>query len=420
MSGAWACTVTRLVPIGLLVDIQLGKMLQPAAARESDCEAQYLKAGFLPLVDLSELPTMFASAADFRMYEVREGDLVVAEGGDVGRAAFVPNVPDGTIIQNSLHRLRARVDTDLRFIRYCLESVQGSGWLDVLCNRTTFGHLTREKLASLLVPHRPMERQRDIANYLDAETTRIDSLIAKKELMIQLLEEEFMEQVRVRATGGMTFTDPLDVRMSEITMAGWLPVKLGQDLAFGSGTTPPAGDQRYYGEGLPWIVTGNLRDRPVAKVLGSVTEEALTECSALRVHPPGALVVAMYGATVGRLGVTTCQAAVNQACCVIHSGRRIQVGFLFYYLLSHRPVLVDRSVGAGQPNISQDILRSLRIPAPDLETQLSIVADLDDERSRVDQMTNLLDSQILLLRERRSALITAAVAGELDVGGHGS
>ena len=103
-----------------------------------------------------------------------------------------PKLADETIFQNSLHRLRMHIDGDLRYIRYALQAVRASGWLDVLCNRTTFGHLTVEKLRQLRIPWPLPSEQRMIADYLDAETGRIDDLISKKRRLSGLLESRLI------------------------------------------------------------------------------------------------------------------------------------------------------------------------------------------------------------------------------------
>lgn len=272
-------------------------------------------------------------------------------------------------------------------------------------------------IETLCVPLPPVQIQQAVAHYLDAETARINALIVKKRRMIELLEEAFLERARHVVTGGMRFGDPLDIRPSEVAQTSWKPLKLAWRLRFGSGTTPPSGDERFYGGKVPWLLTGHLRDDDVLHVETSVIPLALAEFSALRVHPAGSLVVAMYGATVGRLGLTTFDAAVNQACCVIHPSTQLNVRFLFYYLLAQRSVLLTHSVGAGQPNISQEILRSLRIAIPPLEAQDAIVVQLDEARSRSNSGSKMLERQIDLLGEHRQALITAAVTGELQVPG---
>lgn len=255
---------------------------------------------------------------------------------------------------------------DSSYLYYICLSRPFLDWADATSYGTKMPRTSWEAMGEFRVELPSLEKQRAIADFLDRATARIDSVVSKKRRLIDLLEEQFLEATRSRVTGGMSFVDPLDVRDAEITRKDWARVKLGSDMKFGSGTTPTAGDERYYGDGIPWIITGNLRDRHVTDVARSVTPAALTEFPALRVHPSGALVVAMYGATVGRLGITAFPAAVNQACCVIHAGVRVDPEFLFYYLLTHRSVLIERSVGAGQPNISQEILRALRLPVPEI------------------------------------------------------
>lgn len=275
-----------------------------------------------------------------------------------------------------------------------------------------------EDFYDLSLPLPSPDEQRAIADFLDAETARIDALMERKSRLILTLAERFLEQVRLLVTGGATFMDPLNVRTGDLAASnGWRSVKIGSDLRSGSGTTPPAGDARYYGSGIPWLVTGDLGDDEVAFPSRSLTNEAIRDLSALAVHPAGSLIVAMYGATVGRMGLTTFPTTVNQACCVLHSGACLETKFLFYWILSHRTPLLKRSVGAGQPNISQEIIRSIRIAAPSRRLQREIVNALDDFRATVREATTALSRQVDLLKERRRALITAAVTGQFEVPG---
>lgn len=347
---------------------------------------------------------------------VEPGDLVFNPMWAIGRGVAVSNISGAVSTAYRVYKPGPRIHP--RFLHYYMRSDPVvEQYSLVVRGLTTFDRsVTRDDLEAMPVPVPPLQAQQAIADYLDTETARIDALIEKKRRMLTLLEEKFLEVVRNQVTGGISFDDSLDIRSKDVLnlRAGWAPVKLGQDFRFGSGTTPRAGDERYYGGQIPWIVTGDLSDDLLRTVTGSVTPQALAEFSALQVHPVGALIVAMYGATVGRLAVSAFPAAVNQACCVMHSGTRLRTWFVFYYLLSHRPVLMERAVGAGQPNISQEILRSLRIPAPDLEAQDRIVALLDDVHTRVDQLVLTIRTQIGLLQEHRQALTTAAVTGELD------
>src|SRR5207248_975142 len=117
VSGSWPSSLLgRQVPLGRLADVQLGKTLQPEPLTSADVEVSYVRAGSLGgAFDSESLPRMFASKGDLATYSVGAGDLVVAEGGDVGSTEFLPPLPRPAIIQNSVNRVRSST-SDVRFI----------------------------------------------------------------------------------------------------------------------------------------------------------------------------------------------------------------------------------------------------------------------------------------------------------------
>lgn len=277
--------------------------------------------------------------------------------------------------------------------------------------------IATEDFYDLVLPLPPLPTQRAIAGFLDTEATRIDALITKKRRMIDLLEDQFAERVRRAVLLEATYPDPLQVSRGDARLPGVRVMRLSWLAAFGSGTTPEAGAERYYGGGIPWVLTGDLSDGEIQETSRSITEEALADYSALKVHPVGSLVVAMYGATIGKMGVLGVAAAVNQACCVIAPGPDLDTDFLYLYLFGFRKEVIERGRGSGQPNISQEILRSLRLAVPPVDEQRAVVTELRRSWGRVQQATTALSKQIALLHEHRQALITAAVTGELEVPG---
>ncbi len=137
----------------------------------------------------------------------------------------------------------------------------------------------------------------------------------------------------------------------------------------GSGTTPKSDDMSYYENGeIAWLNTGDLNDGELFNCEKRVTELALANHS-LKIFPEDSLVIAMYGATIGKLALLRFSATVNQACCVFSCYLQIQPKFLFYWLLGMRQYIVNMATGGGQPNISQEILRNLRVPKPNQEEQ---------------------------------------------------
>ena len=184
----------------------------------------------------------------------------------------------------------------------------------------------------------------------------------------------------------------------------------------GSGTTPTSSDARYYtsSDGVPWVTTAELRENYISATQQQVTLEALEDFPALRMYRPGSVMMAMYGATIGRLGMIEVAATCNQACCVFEASDRFDNRFLFYWLWHRRGDLIALSVGGGQPNLSQQDLREERALCPPFETQRRIARFLDEKTARIDGLIEKKRTLLDRLAEKRQALITRAVTKGLN------
>ncbi len=184
----------------------------------------------------------------------------------------------------------------------------------------------------------------------------------------------------------------------------------------GSGTTPTSSDARYYtdSDGTPWVTTAELRENYISSTQQNVTEEALADFPALRVYSPGSVLIAMYGATIGRLGMIEVAATCNQACCVFDTSDRFDNRFLFYWLWHRRDELIAQSVGGGQPNLSQQDFRQERAFCPPLDTQLQIVRFLDEKTTRIDELIEKKRELLDRLAEKRQALVAHAATKGLN------
>ncbi|HEY9867010.1 MAG TPA: restriction endonuclease subunit S, partial [Candidatus Obscuribacterales bacterium] len=173
-------------------DIQLGKMLQNEPQSLNDDEIYYLKAINVrwDKVDTYELPKMWASPRDREKYYVKNGDLLICEGGEVGRTALLKELQEDCIIQNALHRVRPLKQSSVEYLNYLMRHIADTGWFDILCNKSTIAHLTSEKVGALALPLPPLHEQQKIAQFLDYKTKQIDELIKKKETLIEKLDEK--------------------------------------------------------------------------------------------------------------------------------------------------------------------------------------------------------------------------------------
>ena len=412
-------------PLRALAQVDLGRQRSPEHA-DGPHMVPYLRAANVVdgELDLSDVKEMNFTPQEQRFFSLRRGDILVTEGSGslrtVGASAVWWNELPGTVcFQNTLLRIRPRsCNTDPRFLEWWCRFAYADGLFASIGAGANIFHLSAERVRALPVrcPQRP--EQNIIADFLEAETTRIDALIAKKKELVRVLESRFAILVRQTLLGDRKVRDPLDIRSDDGIDPGRVPVRLAWRFRFGSGTTPQSDNTQYYGDrGIPWMVTGDLRDGYVDSVRRCVTSEALSKYPALAVHPAGSIVVAMYGATIGRLARMRIAATVNQACCVISPMGEDLPEFIFYWLLGFKSELIERGRGAGQPNISQELLRSIRVALPPLGEQHEIVHKLDRQRSKMQDLTRVLEKQISLLGEHRQALITAAVTGEMDVPG---
>lgn len=269
----------------------------------------------------------------------------------------------------------------------------------------------------------PPDEQATIAAALDRETARIDALVEKKTRFIELLKEKRQALITHAVTKGL---DPnAKMKDSGVEWIGQVPEEWLNRKVFhafqtiGSGTTPPSKEHEWYQGGtIPWITTSELRENTVVKTKKCVTSDAMQKFSALKIFPAGSLAIAMYGATIGRLGFLGIPATTNQACCVLSGERDLNIQFLYYWLMAFRADIVAFfSEGGGQPNINQEVIASLWVPSPAPDEQATIAATLDRETARIDALISKAEQSITLLKERRAAFITAAVTGQIDLRG---
>ncbi len=192
----------------------------------------------------------------------------------------------------------------------------------------------------------------------------------------------------------------------------WPSFPLGEVCRTTSGGTPSRKRADYFLGDIPWVKSGELTDRLVSEVSEFITNEAVANSSA-KLFPRGTLLIAMYGATVGKLGVLAKPAATNQAVCAIFPPPELDSKFLFWFLRFKRSYLIDQAVGGAQPNISQSILRELMVPVPPIDMQREAVAEMEKQFSRLDEAVANLQRVKANLKRYKASVLKAAVEGRL-------
>ena len=182
----------------------------------------------------------------------------------------------------------------------------------------------------------------------------------------------------------------------------------------GSGTTPPSDTNDWYGDDINWVTTGELREDIILSTYKKIKKKTLQYFSTLKIYPKGTILIAMYGATIGRLGILGESATTNQACCALSNSNYLFNMYLFYWLISFRQEIIQLSSGGGQPNINQEKVASLKISTPTLKEQKKIINFLTYETSKIDTLIEKQQQLIKLLEEKRQAVISHAVTKGLN------
>ena len=366
----------------------------------------------------------YISKEDYVRFKVkcnpRKNDVLMGKAASIGKIAIV-DVDFDFGIWSPLALIRPHREVIVpKFLEYSLKTDYCQDQIDLYATSNTQKNISMDDIPRIQIITPPIPEQISIASFLDKKTAEIGTLIDRDRRLIDLLREKRSSLINHAVTKGL---DPkAKMKDSGVEWIGEIPE--GWDVRklsycfdiIGSGTTPSSDDESYYMEGtIPWIITGDLNDSILEEASKRVTESAFHEHSALKMFPKNSIIIAMYGATIGKLAITTFDACTNQACCVLTKSKIVDIKFLFYWFLANRNEIISRSYGGGQPNISQEVIRSLKIQVPPIQQQIAIVAYLDKQTTRINSTVSKIETKIALLLEYKKSLIHHAVTGAIMV-----
>lgn len=325
---------------------------------------------------------------------------------------------------NFMQRLRVSDQLSPKLAWYILNNSLARVQLDLLSNSTTgLANLNGTIIGELLLAVPPNDEQTAIVAFLDNETAKIDALIAEQEKLIALLTEKRQATISHAVTRGIN--PSARMKYTAVPWLGKVPahwdvLPLKHFGRVGNGSTPNRDNPNYWAEeGFPWLNSSVVNQQEVTEAEQFVTETALKECHLPIIHPPAVLVgITGQGRTRGMATQLQFTATVNQHLAYIKPDtQRLSVAFLLCCLTALYDTLRIESEGAGSTKgaITCDQLGRLRIPVPALEEQHEIAAFLETETSKLDGLAADAGRAISLLKERRSALITTVITGQIDV-----
>jgi type I restriction enzyme S subunit len=276
--------------------------------------------------------------------------LLAEDGGHFDNPArgIAYRISGKSWVNNHAHVLRMKPDLDLDYAAAALANMDVRKYI----TGTTRSKLTKAGAARIEIPLPPLDEQRRIAAILDQaddiRTSRVQVITMLSSLRQSIFIDMFGAPDRLNAQ--------------------WECAPLGDLADTCSGGTPNRSNDSYYGGDIPWVKSGEVDQGLVVSTEETITQTGLANSSA-KVMPPGTVLVAMYGATAGKVGVLGIAAATNQAVCSITPGDRLIGAYLVEVLRSMNNHLLTKRAGGAQPNLSQGVIRGLTIPVPPAAVQ---------------------------------------------------
>ena len=359
--------------------------------------------------------------------QLQNGDLLLTKDGTIGKIALVQGlgVDEKATLNSGVFVVRPLSNGfTTEFYFWLLESTVFKKFFDYFKTGSTIVHLYQDTFVNFSYASPPLIEQTQIAKFLDHETAQIDTLIEKQQTLIQLLKEKRQADISHAVTKGLNPDAPM--KDSGVEWLGEVPehwdiVKLKWKASTTSGGTPTTSKyEDYYEDGdIPWIRTTDLNNDKLNETPIMITPKAVRD-SACSLLPKNSVLIAMYGGagSIGKHSLLRFESTINQAVCGVLPSEAFVPDYLHRFYEFYRPFWMIGAAGTRKdPNIGQDNIKEARIPIPPLNEQHQIADYLDKMQNHFDALTDNAEQAIQLMQERRTALISAAVTGKIDVRG---
>ncbi len=271
---------------------------------------------------------------------------------------------------------------------------------------------------NIVVPIPPISEQRKISTYINMKCGEVDSMIALQEEMISELQAYKQSVITEAVTHGLN--PNVKMKDSGIEWIGEIPENWDIDKVLrifnviSSGTTPKG--EFYYEGNIPWINSGDLNNSDLYTCKKSVNELALKDYSVLKTYSIGTIIIAMYGASIGKMATIKFEGCTNQACCALSYLRKdCDRKYIFYHLLTCKRKWIEESFGGTQPNISAEKIKQTWLAIPPLPEQQAIATYLDSKCSDIDSLISLKQEKIESQKAYKQSIIYEYVTGKKEV-----
>lgn len=409
----------RVVRVGLVGSVVMGRQRAPQYEKGDHLRPYLRVANVLDgVIDFSDVLEMNFEPEEQRLFGLQPGDILLNEGQSrelVGRSAVYRGEPGAYCFQNTLIRFRVHADLDPEFAQTQFASWLPLGAFQIFSRQSTnIAHLGADRLAQMHMAVPPLDEQRAIVRNIKGETKRIDAIIEAKKRLVDLLAEKRKAIIATAVTRGL---DP-KIKLSDcgVPWLGKIPAHwkterarwLFRERDVRSGT----GDEEMLT--VSHLTGVTPRSEKDVNMFEAETNEGYKLCE------PGDLVINTLWAWMGAMGIAPVKGIVSPAYNVYEPGRRLVPAYID--ALVRLPVFAQevtrysKGVWSSRLRLYPEGFFEIYLPEPPLDEQDAIVAHIARETARLDAVRAATERTIALLKERRAALITAAVTGQLDAG----
>ncbi len=303
----------------------------------------------------------------------------------------------------------ARNCTNSRYVNYFLDQRHFIEYAVSNSKGINLPRVSEFVILEAVCPLPPLAEQHRIVSRIESLFAKLDEAKEKAQAAMNGFE------LRKSAILHQAFTGELTKQWRKeygVKLESWEKQKLKDVATWGSGGTPSRNNPEYYTGNIPWVKTGELTNSYLYETEEHISSEALSHSSA-KIYPKETVLIAMYGATIGKCAILGIEAATNQACACAVSQANVYNMFLFYFLLSQKDNFIRLGKGGAQPNISQSVLKQYPIVLPSFPEQFEIVRIIDSLLTQEQQAKEAAQAILTQIDTMKKAILARAFRGEL-------
>jgi type I restriction enzyme S subunit len=362
---------------------------------------------------LENVTTISSKKAPARARQLlSEGDSIFATVRPyMKKIAYISKDFDGEIASTGFCVLRPITKKlNSKYLFYFLASDELLSQVLPLQRGVSYPAIRDKDLKNAQIPVPQVAEQIKIVELIESDLSRLDAALADLK-HAKIKAAQFRRSLLQASLNGFFNNGPRD-EISGLPK-NWKLKTLADVADWTSGGTPSSKDSTLYGGDIPWIVIGDLTEGVVLETEKKITQEGLDSSSAKKL-PAGTVMVAMYGASIGRTGVMGKEMTTNQAiACGIPKDEEILGQYLLYFLQSQKNEFIAAGKGGAQPNISQGVVKSWQIPLPPKDEQMQIINEINSQLEHLVQANRATESLLKESNGLRRSLLQAAFTGHL-------